>query len=151
MKEFSEIVELNNNSTLKFKLGEDNSNVIKENYQTFEKINNYMSLDFYIPSIKERKQTIKFYGFPTDEDAKVLASYYTELVNDSILGISIGFDIEKAENVLLSFGYSKQGNLFLKGVVRIKLYTSAKNNEEENKITSIEVSLESKILGNRLY
>ena len=145
MKNYPEISELNKNSKFKYKLGEGNSNILQDNNETFEKINNYMSLNFYIPSLKERKQIIKFYGFPTDEDDICLASYYSTSVNENVFGIEIGADISKAEEILLSYGYSKNENSFVKGKVKIKF------NCNSNTIASFEISLDSKYLGNRLY
>ena len=145
MKNYPEISELNKNSKFKYKLGEENSNILQDNNETFEKINNYMSLDFYIPSLKEIKQIIKFYGFPTDEDDRCLASYYTTSVNENVFGIEIGTDISKAEEVLLSYGYSKNENVFSKGKIKIEF------DSDSNKIVSFEISLDSKYLGNRLY
>jgi hypothetical protein len=145
MKNYPEISELNKNSKFKYKLGEGNSNILQDNNETFEKINNYMSFDFYIPSLKERKQIIRFYGFPTDEDDRCLASYYSTSVNENVFGIEIGADISKAEEILLSYGYSKNENSFVKGKVKIKF------NCNSNTIASFEISLDSKYLGNRLY
>ncbi len=145
MKNYPEIAELNEKSKLKYKLGEGNSNILQDNNESFEKINNYMSLDFCIPSLKERKQIIKFYGFPTDEDDRCLASYYSTSVNENVFGIEIGADINKAEEILLSYGYLKNENSFMKGKVKIKF------NCDSNKIASFEISLDSKYLGNRLY
>lgn len=145
MKNYPEIAELNGNSKLKYKLGEENSNILQDNNETFEEINNYMSLDFYIPSLKEIKQIIKFKGFPTDEDARCLAGYYSTLADENVYGIEIGMDISKAEEVLLSYGYSKNENVFSKGKIKIEF------NSDSNKIASFEISLDSKYLGNRLY
>lgn len=145
MKNYPEIAELNKNSKLNYKLGEKNSNILTDNNENFEKINNYMSLDFYIPNLKERKQVIKFYGFPTDEDSRCLASYYSTCANENVFGIQVGFEIEKAEKILINYGYSKTENVFTKGIIRIKFNCAL------DKILSFEISLESKYLGNRLY
>ena len=145
MKNYPEIAELNGNSKLKYKLGEENSNILQDNNETFEEINNYMSLDFYIPSLKEIKQIIKFKGFPTDEDARCLAGYYSTLADENVFGIEIGTEISKAEEILLSHGYLKNEDFFVKGKVQIEF------NCDSNKVVSFEISLNSKYLGNRLY
>ena len=148
MNRYQELIELNNNSNLKYKIGEGNSNILKEKNETFERINNYMSLDFYIPSLKESKQVIKFYGFPTDEDNICLASYYTTLAEEDVFGIKVGTTLANAEEILVSHGYSKNGNNFSNGVVHIKFNILS---TEKNVINNIEISLKSKYLGNRLY
>ena len=145
MKKYLEISELNKNSNLLYKIKEKSTKIIEKTEKTFEKVNNYMSLDFYIPSLKERKQILKFYGFPTDESKSVLASYYTTLPKESIFGIEIGTEVGKAEEILLSYGYTKNEKNFKKGVIEIELTSY------ENKILSFKISLESQYLGNRLY
>ena len=145
MRKYPEIAELNRNSKLKYKLGERNSNILQDNNETFKKVHNFMSLDFYIPSLKERKQIIKFKGFPTDENARRLTSYYSTLADENVFGIEIGTDISKAEEILSSHGYLKNKDFFVKGKVQIKF------NCDSNKVASFEISLYSKYLGKRLY
>lgn len=183
MKKYPEIIELNENSKLKYKLGERNSKILEKNNETFETKHNFMSLDFYLPNSDERTRKICFYGFPTDEDKGCLASYYTQTPEDNVFGISVGMSILEAEDKLLTIGYTKNKNSFAKGVVEIKFECKEKFKDEqydsllikdrhnilngkekvlldekistykalENKITGIEISLQSKYLGNRLY
>ena len=183
MKNYPEIVELNKNSKLKYKLGETNLNIFKKNKEVFETINNFMSFDFYLPNRVERTRKICFYGFPTDEDKVCLASYYTQTPEDNVYGINVGMSITDAEEKLLLFGYKKAENCFVKGVIKIKFVCKEKfkdeqydlllikdrhnvlNDEErflldekktsfnalKNKITGIEIELQSKYLGKRLY
>ena len=145
MKNYQEIIELNENSKLKYKLGETNLDILKENSKIFERVNNFMSLDFFLPNLKERKQIIKFYGFPTDEDEMCLASYYSTSYEENVFGIKIGSNIKMAEKILLSYGYLKTENAFTKGKVKIVFEC------DTDKVTSFDISLESKYLGNRLY
>lgn len=160
IKKYDEIVELNKNSELKYKIGEPNSNILKKNNENFDIIHNFMSADFYLPSSKERAQVIKFYGFPTDEDPSCLAYYYTTISSDSIFKISVGLEMAAAEKILSNYGYKKDGEYYVKGVVQIKLYHDKKNikelvKEKDNllpdRVSGIEISLKSKYLGNRLY
>ena len=148
MEKYEEIAELNKNSKLKYKLGEKNSNILKRNNATFETIQNYMSLDFYLPSRKNYSRIIKFYSFPTDEDSARLAYYYTKTSDDNVFGIGIGMDKINAEKILQNHGYKNESENYVKGLIKIKL----ENNEtSENKIIGIEISIKTKYLVNRLY
>ena len=99
-----------------------------------------MILPFYenegIFSLLLKKLTATF-----DKNNIILATS----VNENIFGIEIGSDINKAEDVLLSYGYSKNENVFTKGIIRIKFTCIS------NEIKSFEVSLVSEYLGNRIY
>ena len=120
IKKYSEIDEVNANSKLKYKLGEPNINILKENNEIFETLRNYMSLDFCLPNIKEKTLKISFYSFPTDEDGYCLASYTTKSTDDNIFGIAVGTNIREAEDIIEKFGYKKIKDFeFKKGVVNI--------------------------------
>ena len=147
MNKYPEITELIENSKLKFKLTETNTNILTENNIVHHKIRNFTSLDFYIPNVKENKLVIKFYNFPTDTDSKCLASYFSKLEEDSIFGISIGYNLTEAEDILVSNGYTKENNSFLKGVVRITLNPLCKSDIVE----AFEVSLKTIYSSNKMY
>lgn len=115
--EYSEIDELNNNSNLKYPIGSHDSNFDRDVY---EKLRNFMSLDYYFPNKKEQTRIICFYGFPTDESDYLLSSYETKSSEDNVFGVSVGMDTKKAEEILAKFGYKKVDDFrFKKGVIKI--------------------------------
>ena len=116
IQKYSEI----DDSKLKYKLGEGNINILKENNEEFGTIRNFMSIDFYLPNMKERTRKISFYGFSTDEDGRCLASYSTKSSEDNVFGINVGTNIKQVERKLEKFGYEKVKDFeFKKGVVKI--------------------------------
>lgn len=147
MIKYPEITELYFGSSLEFILLDKDLNILDSKKIQYEKINNFMSTDLYIPSIKEHKQVIKFYGFPTDEDRKRLAGYITKNKNENIFSIQIGTRFADAQNILISKGYKKEDNDFIKGVIKINLHCR----KDTEIIDSLDISLKSKYLGNKLY
>lgn len=136
------IKELNENSNLKYKLGIKQPKTFKGDYK---KINNYMSVDIYEPS-KNYERFLSFYSYPTDEDKHILASYSILNENENVFGIKINSKLDDATKILQNFGYQQENkNTFKKDNLTIEF-------ELKNKtICQINVKLQSKYLGNRLY
>ena len=105
---------------------------------------NYMSYDFKLNN-DDGKLFVAFAGYPTDESYFRLTKY--SFVNDKnhVFGIKIGSNRVEAEKLLIQKGYSK----FKNGMTNNKLSIVFDTNEDI--ITRITISLESKYMGNRMY
>ena len=137
------IKELNENSKLKYKIGID---IPKSFNGEFKKINNYMSIDVYEPDKKDYDRFISFYGYPTDENKRILANYKINNENEDVFGIKIKTKFEDAKKILSNYGYIQENDsTFKKENLIIQL------NYDKGIITNIEIKLESKYLGNKLY
>ena len=151
---------INNNSKLPVNYMEqyDNEDV---KLQRYNKLDNFMSKDF-----KDNDISFSYYGYPNDESDLYLGKIELLTNKYNILGVTIGDNYKKAIEKIESYGFNrtdipeeddiyeaklnyKDINIVIKTKYEINLGIS--EDISENDIGSIEISIESDYLGNRLY
>lgn len=151
---------INNNSKLPVNYMEqyDNEDV---KLQRYNKLDNFMSKDF-----KDNDISFSYYGYPNDESDLYLGKIELLTNKYNILGVTIGDNYKKAIEKIESYGFNrtdipeeddiyeaklnyKDINIVIKTKYEINLGIS--EDISETNIGSIEISIESDYLGNRLY
>lgn len=141
---------INNNSNLPLqylsKYDETNSNL-----QNYEKINNFMSINFQNDDI-----AFSYYGYPNDESEKYLGSISLLTNKYNILGITIGDDIEQAVAKFQEYGFKLNSSDIYSanltyGDFTIDISEDLETEQENHKIGTIKLYAESEYLGNRVY
>lgn len=151
-----EIELFNNKSNLPIKLLSESMNEIKNNkIEIKSEVNNYMSHDVNCGDFMFRLS-----GYPTDEDSYKLTDISLKTSNYDFLGIKCGMDKETALKVLEDNGFNLCENKSLNYINysntdKVLVYNN-KNCKiaitiEDNIICTIDISLITKYLGNRLY
>lgn len=151
-----EIELFNNKSNLPIKLLSEIMNEIKENkIEIKSEVNNYMSHDVNCGDFMFRLS-----GYPTDEDSYKLTDIRLKTSNYDFLGIKCGMYKEIALKVLADNGFNLCENKSLNysnysNTDKVLVYNN-KNCKiaitiEDNIICTIDISLITKYLGNRLY
>ena len=141
---------INNNSNLPLtylsKYDETNAHL-----QNYEKINNYMSIDFQNDDIE-----FSYYGYPNDESEKYLGSISLLTNKYNILGVTIGDDIEQAVAKIQEYGFKLNSNSNYSASLTYEDFTidiseDFKNEQGNHIIGSIELHAKSEYLGNNVY
>ena len=141
---------INNNSNLPLqylsKYDETNSNL-----QNYEKINNFMSINFQNDDI-----AFSYYGYPNDESEKYLGSISLLTNKYNILCITIGDDIEQAVAKFQEYGFKLNSSDIYSanltyGDFTIDISEDLETEQENHKIGTIKLYAESEYLGNRVY
>ena len=141
---------INNNSNLPLtylsKYDETNAHL-----QNYEKINNYMSIDFQNDDIE-----FSYYGYPNDESEKYLGSISLLTNKYNILGVTIGDDIEQAVAKIQEYGFKLNSNSNYSASLTYEDFTidiseDFKNEHGNHIIGSIELHAKSEYLGNNVY
>lgn len=141
---------INNNSNLPLtylsRYDETNANL-----QNYEKINNYMSIDFQNDDIE-----FSYYGYPNDESEKYLGSISLLTNKYNILGVTIGDDIEQAVAKIQEYGFKLDSNSNYYISLTYEDFTIDISEDFENEqgnhiIGTIELHAESEYLGNNVY
>ena len=141
---------INNNSNLPLtylsKYDETNAHL-----QNYEKINNYMSIDFQNDDIE-----FSYYGYPNDESEKYLGSISLLTNKYNILGVTIGDDIEQAVAKIQEYGFKLDSNSNYYISLTYEDFTIDISEDFENEqgnhiIGTIELHAESEYLGNNVY
>lgn len=141
---------INNNSNLPLtylsKYDETNAHL-----QNYEKINNYMSIDFQNDDIE-----FSYYGYPNDESEKYLGSISLLTNKYNILGVTIGDDIEQAVAKIQEYGFKldSNSNYYISLTYEdftIDISEDFENEQENHIIGTIELHAESEYLGNNVY
>lgn len=121
-------------------------------FKEYEKINNYMSTDFYS---KDRDVVFKYYGYPNDESEYYLGeiSISTNIYN--ILGITVGDIVESSINKLKEYGFELEVVDANEYILKYKDYNikieTTKANNNELVVEKINLRVDSKYLGRMLY
>ena len=141
---------INNNSNLPLtylsRYDETNANL-----QNYEKINNYMSIDFQNDDIE-----FSYYGYPNDESEKYLGSISLLTNKYNILGVTIGDDIEQAVAKIQEYGFKldSNSNYYISLTYEdftIDISEDIENEQGNHIIGTIELHAESEYLGNNVY
>lgn len=141
---------INNNSNLPLtylsRYDETNANL-----QNYEKINNYMSIDFQNDDIE-----FSYYGYPNDESEKYLGSISLLTNKYNILGVTIGDDIEQAVAKIQEYGFKldSNSNYYISLTYddfTIDISEDFENEQGNHIIGTIELHAESEYLGNNVY
>ena len=122
----------------------------------YQKINNYMSNDYYNNDIK-----FSFYGYPNDESEFYLGSIELFTSKYNILGVKVGDNLEKSISKIENYGFKRtdKGENNYNVTLTKDDYTIVINGEltiysddkEEEEVGSIKISAKSEYLGNRIY
>ena len=151
---------INNNSKLPVNYMEQYKNEDVK-LQRYNKLDNFMSKDF-----KDNDISFSYYGYPNDESDLYLGKIELLTNKYNILGVTIGDNYKKAIEKIESYGFNrtdipeeddiyeaklnyKDINIVIKTKYEINLGIS--EDISETNIGSIEISIESDYLGNRLY
>ena len=141
--------ELNNNSVIPCKLlckytPKIHQNLIK-NIKYF--ICNFMSYDYYGDGF-----ALNFSGYPHDECDSYLTNIKISSKDYSILGIRIGDSINELDDKLIVYGYKRLARKeFERKYVYKDGHVVIKCDEENGKIATVNVSVKTFYLGNRIY
>jgi len=142
---------INNNSSLPIKYmikyEEDETQ-----FQNYEKINNYMSIDFYS---KDRDIVFKYYGYPNDESEYYLGEISISTNKYNVLGVTIGDVVETAINKLKEYGFELEEVDANQYILKYKDYNinleTTKTINNDIVIEEINLRINSKYLGRKMY
>lgn len=141
---------INNNSYLPIQYM-SKYNKTDTKFQEYQKIDNYMSIDFNNNDI-----SFSYYGYPNDQSEKYLGEISILTNQYNILGITIGDDIESSITKLQNYGFKLEKTDANSLVIlnykdyTIELETDITNNSNAV-IKTLHLKINSKYLGNLVY